>query len=425
MGHARYLLLVCLVLLASSTLWAQRSYRVDEVPNVQLLDSTRRVSDPEGIVQDIGLAKLDAALSRFKINYGVEVAVVLLPSIGERDIEGFAVELFRHWGLGDKKLNNGLLILYVADQRRIRSEVGYGLEGVLTDGRMGRIQRTVMIPHFREGRMGLGLLAGLDEIEQLIQNEGLRPSEGHLSGMDVLQGNMVLYFFLLVTGILFFGLLISLEYEVNAIDKPSQARARWEKLYSSYRLSLVLFLLLGVAPGVLIWLWGRVRLPRVRRMLTHCDLCGAEGMERKTDFLESYLSPVQRTEQAIGSRAYSIYHCSNCNEVELHAQTVAGSSFVECPVCHGRTMQATRQQRIRLSGKPYIRTYLHCLHCQHDDHADRRDSDSAENAAAAGVLLGTLISIAGSGSRRHGGGGWGGGSWGGGSSGGGGATSSW
>jgi uncharacterized protein len=105
-------------------------------------------------------AEINRMLTLLEDSTGIQSMVVMLPSIGQEDIFDFAHNLFRHWGIGNKESNNGMLIVYVADQRKIRFTTGYGLEGILPDAMCKRIQSRYMIPHFREGNTDLGMLEG-------------------------------------------------------------------------------------------------------------------------------------------------------------------------------------------------------------------------------------------------------------------------
>jgi uncharacterized protein len=89
-----------------------------------------------------------------------QVAVVTLTSLGGYPIEDVALAIGRQWQLGDKQLNNGVLILVVPSERQSRIEVGYGLEGALPDGKTGRIQDEYMLPAFKQGNYDLGLANG-------------------------------------------------------------------------------------------------------------------------------------------------------------------------------------------------------------------------------------------------------------------------
>ncbi|MGE5422426.1 MAG: TPM domain-containing protein [Ignavibacteriales bacterium] len=89
-----------------------------------------------------------------------QVAVVTVKSLNDQPIEEVALAILRKWGLGDKQLNNGVLILISPNDRQARIEVGYGLEGVLPDGKTGRIQDENMLPYFKQGDYDQGVLEG-------------------------------------------------------------------------------------------------------------------------------------------------------------------------------------------------------------------------------------------------------------------------
>jgi uncharacterized protein len=94
-----------------------------------------------------------------------EVVVVLIDKIEDGySIEEYANGLFREWGIGDKKLNNGLLILVAVESRTIRIEVGYGLEGPLPDALTNRIQQKHIIPYFTRGDYDSGIIKGYTEL---------------------------------------------------------------------------------------------------------------------------------------------------------------------------------------------------------------------------------------------------------------------
>ena len=137
-----------------------RAFTIESVPNVHVHDARRYVSDPAGLIPAAARDTIDALFGRLEATTGIEAAVVALPSIGDATPFGFAQSLFRHWGIGKKGSNNGLLVLYVADQRSIRIHVGYGLEGFLTDAKCKRIQSQQMVPAFRKGDTGGALVAG-------------------------------------------------------------------------------------------------------------------------------------------------------------------------------------------------------------------------------------------------------------------------
>ena len=89
---------------------------------------------------------------------GAQIVVVTIESLEGQDIESYALNLFRDWGIGDFEKNNGLLLLVSLNDRQSRIEVGYGLEGALNDAKTGRIQDEYLIGHFQEGNYDAGVL---------------------------------------------------------------------------------------------------------------------------------------------------------------------------------------------------------------------------------------------------------------------------
>ena len=102
---------------------------------------------------------------------GVELAVVTVADLGGEEIEPAAVDLFRAWGIGRKGKDDGVLILLAWRERRVRIEVGYGLEGILPDGLCGSIIRREMAPGLAAGRVGPGLLRGASAVAGVIAKD--------------------------------------------------------------------------------------------------------------------------------------------------------------------------------------------------------------------------------------------------------------
>lgn len=100
-----------------------------------------------------------------------QVVVVTLNSLDDQALEEVSLAILRGWGIGDKELNNGVLIMLVPSEHKSRIEVGYGLEGVLTDGKTGRIQDEYMLPYFQQGQYDQGLRNGYLAITEAIAQE--------------------------------------------------------------------------------------------------------------------------------------------------------------------------------------------------------------------------------------------------------------
>lgn len=137
-----------------------QAYSVETVPNVRLTDTRLHVSDPAALLSTQACDTINAMFTLLEKTTSIEVAVAVLPSIGEADAFEFAHNLFRHWGVGKKGSDNGLVILYVEDQHAIRFVTGYGIEGTMTDALCKRIQTQYMVPAFKNGDRNGGMVAG-------------------------------------------------------------------------------------------------------------------------------------------------------------------------------------------------------------------------------------------------------------------------
>ena len=102
---------------------------------------------------------------------GVQIVVVTIKSLENISIEEYATTLFRNFGIGDAQKNNGVLLLCSTGDRKFRIEVGYGLEGTLTDGKTGRIQDTYIIPYLKNNNYNDGIKNGFNAILNEITNE--------------------------------------------------------------------------------------------------------------------------------------------------------------------------------------------------------------------------------------------------------------
>ncbi len=179
----RLLAAMCLfagiLLSAASAAAPESGYTVDSVPNPRLENTSFHVSDPDGLLEKGTVSSINGELSALEKSTGIQSAVVVLPSIGDGDDFEFAQDLFRKWGIGDKERNDGLLVLYVDDQRVIRIHTGYGLEGPLPDAICKRIEQQDMIPYFKEGKIDEGLKAGVSALcKRLSSDESATEQDG-------------------------------------------------------------------------------------------------------------------------------------------------------------------------------------------------------------------------------------------------------
>lgn len=127
------------------------------------LKPTGRVNDFAGVINQSTKSNLDTLLTSLENATSIEAAVVTVPSLNDIPVEDYATQLFEQWGIGKKGKDNGLLILVAPVEKKMRIEVGYGLEGAINDAVAGRIIRDTMIPWFKNGDMSTGILNGVVE----------------------------------------------------------------------------------------------------------------------------------------------------------------------------------------------------------------------------------------------------------------------
>ena len=125
---------------------------------------TGRVVDDAHILSPITIADTERKLADLDQKSGIQFVVATVPSLGGEEIEPYANELFRAWRLGEAKKNNGVLLLVAPKERRVRIEVGYGLEGTLTDAVSSVIIANAIAPRFKAGDYDGGVTRGVDDI---------------------------------------------------------------------------------------------------------------------------------------------------------------------------------------------------------------------------------------------------------------------
>ncbi|MCR1897744.1 TPM domain-containing protein [Irregularibacter muris] len=102
---------------------------------------------------------------------GAQVVVAVINSLEGENLDEYSNQLYRHWGIGDAQKNNGVLLLVALEERMVRIEVGYGLEGAIPDGRAGEIRDRYILPNFQQQQYSQGILQGFQGIINLVQEE--------------------------------------------------------------------------------------------------------------------------------------------------------------------------------------------------------------------------------------------------------------
>lgn len=132
---------------------------------------TGRVVDGAGLLSDSDKAAVAADLKALEEKSSDQLVVVTVPSLQGYAIEDFGYRLGRHWGIGTAKLNNGVLLIVAPKERKVRIEVGTGLEGTLTDALSKVIIENAILPRFREGDFSGGIKSGVRDIALVLTGD--------------------------------------------------------------------------------------------------------------------------------------------------------------------------------------------------------------------------------------------------------------
>ena len=132
-----------------------------------------RVTDLTGTLTASQQSMLEDKLEAFEARKGAQIAVLILPTTQPEDIAQFGVRLLESWKLGRKGIDDGAALIVAKDDRAVRIEVQYGLEGVLTDVTASRIINDTIVPLFREGDFYGGINAGIDQVLRVVDGEPL------------------------------------------------------------------------------------------------------------------------------------------------------------------------------------------------------------------------------------------------------------
>ena len=169
---------------------------------------TGRVVDAANILAPDVEARIDQKLTALETQSQRQLVVVTLPSLEGYEISDYGYRLGRAWGLGDKARNDGALLIVAPNDRKLRIEVGYGLEPVLTDGLSSLIVNQAIVPQFKAGNMPAGIEAGVDaivtqltlpaeEAQRVAAQAQAKPPEQQIPIGAIVFGLFILFFFIL------------------------------------------------------------------------------------------------------------------------------------------------------------------------------------------------------------------------------------
>jgi len=178
------LLVCCLVLFPAA--WGQELIAVPALK--------ARVTDLTASLTPDQAARLEQKLAAFEARKGSQIAVLIVPTTNPESIEQYSIRVAEQWKLGRKGVDDGALLVVAKDDRKLRIEVGYGLEGALPDVVAKRIIADTIVPRFKVGDFYGGIDAGVDTMIKVVEGEPLPPPEEEWRHPDSTNGsNLFLY----------------------------------------------------------------------------------------------------------------------------------------------------------------------------------------------------------------------------------------
>ncbi|NRO95276.1 YgcG family protein [Paraburkholderia sp. NMBU_R16] len=159
-----------------------------------------RVTDATGTLTDEQKVTLEQTLADFEAKKGAQIAVVIVPTTAPETIEQYSIRVAEQWKLGRKNVDDGALLVVAKNDRTLRIEVGYGLEGALTDVASHRIIDEIIVPRFRQGDFYGGVSAGIESMMRVVNGEPLPPPSERHRGSNGIGALLPVLFVLIVVG---------------------------------------------------------------------------------------------------------------------------------------------------------------------------------------------------------------------------------
>ena len=418
-----HIAILCFFLSLHSLVFAY--YTSDNVPNPKEKGLSNWISNPDEILSENIVIELNNQINRLYDSTSAQIAVVVIKGDEQTSARELSMELFDKWKVGQKGMDNGLIILVVTQSRQCFLRTGYGLEGCLTDAYTTKIFNRDMKPYFIQGNWDEGVRQGTLRCIETIYKEYIsnghslqKPNNGNRGILKNILTVIIIYF---VVGIIVFVyVLYSLPQSSNHINDNYKIEKYKSYIasYNKYKNSTIIFIW-WLSP--ILSLVYKKHQNKVRKTSVVC-YCGEKMRLLSEQEEDAYLNPKAQFEETIGSRDYDVWVCDNCNNVVIYPFDIK-DSYKECVIC-GAKAEVKKEERIVKNATAFSngilrKTYV-CEHCKH-----KRYEDSVLPRESMPIFLGTDSSRSFGGFSGGFGGGFSGGSFGGGFSGGGGGGGSW
>ncbi len=399
--------LIIIFLCVFISLPAQEAFTPETVPNPKN-GGTGYVSDPDDVLDAASVAELNRLIAQLEDSSTAQIAVVVLNSIGQENPKDFATRLFNYWGIGQADTDNGLLVLTVMDQHRTEFETGYGLEAVLTDAMCYRIGMQELVPEFKKGNYGAGLIAAVSRIKQMLEKgevvEEIRSRKKVSTPLSPFM-SIWLQVYLLANLVFHLWWLWRLRDMIKAKDDF------YDKYVNVRKLRLWGFLIAFPLPFVFVWFYLKKKMNYFRNAPRYNKVTGELMRKLSEEEEDEYLERGQVMEEEIGSVDYDVWVTDSGEDFLILKYEKYYSKFIACPECGFKTYYLSQTKTLSRATTYSTGKQMKIYECKNCAYTKEKI-----------IILPKIQRSSGGGSGSGGGGG---SSFGGGSSGGGGAGVSW
>jgi len=289
--------------------FVQPCFAKTDVPYLQGM-----VNDYGNILSDSAVTQLEKQLQAYETETTNQIVVLTIDSLKGQDIESYASEVFNTWKLGHAGKDNGVLLVVAVKDRKMRIEVGYGLEGSITDTKSGQVIRSVIAPYFKQGDFIQGIAAGVEALMEL--GRGIEPASAAYS------------------------------------EKPGHSFGFIAVLGMPFVIIVVMVLLI-----IKKYLRGQ---PRISKK-TGTPM---KKLDEKAD--DAYLSSGQKEEEALGSVDYDVWVTEEGDDVQIIPHKKWFTEYTSCPKCLYKTYYKISDVTVTspsYSGSGSGETTYACRHC--------------------------------------------------------------
>ena len=315
-------------------------FSIKEVPNPKKNGANGFISDPNNYINDLEEHELNLKLWVLEQKTTAQIVIVIVKSIGKEVPKNFAVKLFEEWGIGDKEVDNGLLILTVIDQRRTEFEVGYGLEPILTDIVCHRIGTDEVVPYSKQGEFGKGMLAAVSRIEEILDNPDVI-DEIYAQNINYYNEKEINFFKNPFFIYLFFYLIVSLFIGGWFVVKARSIDVSKEDLYDKYqdmsKLGLGCLLFLFPLPLYFINRYVKSKL-KLYRFSPRFSKKNGKQFYLKSEWAENdFLEKAQILEEKIKSKEYDVWVTEDESDILILEYEGSSRKYTKCKQCRYKT----------------------------------------------------------------------------------------